>query len=259
MARKPMTEEQKEKARQNLAKARAARQQNKEAQEEVSQADVNTNDVLAQLVAKVQELEGQLSSQQKFDETARLSKATVGNSGVQGIQYKWDINPDSYPDPTPQLYNEPSLSRYNLKENFRFKWGVTGVEYDKAGVNYAEPRFTVELWRIPSDMEKQEHPNITEIFIKRAILHEDEVAARRAAEKLGLTDTFGSFKEMMDAMRYHRIRKWLLDIFNPPQIETRKSSKEVVIGGKVVQVNQEAVSPAGGESQAAQLRREVAR
>ena len=69
------------------------------------------------------------------------------------------------------------------------------------------------------------------------VLHEDEVVARAASDKMGILESFASFQEMMDEMRFIRIRAWLLDLFKPPKVETHNHRPtQQGIDGKVVEV-----------------------
>lgn len=198
--------------------------------------------MLLQLLAKVTDLENArtvpMSADKALEETAKMQgyDVNVGKNGVQGRVFKYPIEKSYYPDPTDRLYDEPILRRFNLRDNFYFDWEVEGVEYEKYGVTYAEPRFIVRLFRRMFE-DDGITPNGQLALVNRQIQHEDEIAARTAAGKLGMTDSFESFQEMMDEMRYYRIRQWLLDLFTPVQVHSHsKQSTQMVIDGKVVEV-----------------------
>lgn len=198
--------------------------------------------VLESLMAKVAELEKQRNPNMT-PEAALATTATmqgydinVGKNGIQGRVFKYPIEKGFYPDPTSRLYDEPRLSRYNLRENFVFDWDVEGVEYEKYGVTYAEPRFTVRLFRKLFE-DDAVTPNGKVALVNRAIVHEDEIVARIGADKLGLTNSFESHQDMLNEMRYYRFRQWLLDLFTPPKVEQHnKQATQMVIDGKVVEV-----------------------
>lgn len=191
--------------------------------------------------------------------TAQMQgQPVIGRNGIQGKMFKYPIEESYYPNPIDRLYDLPELSRFNLRENYFFDWEVTGAEYEKYGVTYAEPRFTIRLFRKMYDEEGQ--PNGKVALINRHIQHEDELVARAAADKLGLTDTFESFQEMMNEMRFMRIRQWVLDLFKPPKVETHKNKPTTMnIDGKVVEVfdTEGLIDGESGISKAAGLKREV--
>lgn len=191
--------------------------------------------------------------------TAQMqNQPIVGRNGIQGKMFKYPIEASYYPNPIERLYALPELSRFNLKENYFFDWEVTGAEYEKYGVTYAEPRFTIRLFRRLYDDEGQ--PNGQFALINRHIQHEDEIVARAAADKLQLTDTFESFEEMMTEMRFMRIRQWVLDLFKPPKVETHKNKPTTQnIDGKVVEVfdTEALIDGESGISKAGSINREV--
>lgn len=198
--------------------------------------------LLLQLMQKVNDMESRtaipMSVDEALDQTAKMQghDINLGKNGVQGRVFKYPIEKSFYPDPTERLYDEPLLKRFNLRENFHFDWDVEGVEYEKYGITYAEPRFTVRLFRRLFG-EDGLTPTGQLALVNRAIQHEDEIAARTAADKLGMSDNFESFQEMMDEMRYYRLRKWLLDLFSPVQVNHHaKQATQMVIDGKVVEV-----------------------
>lgn len=223
------------------------------------------SDVLETLLKKVEELEKQrnpnMTPETALADTAisRGYDINVGGNGVQGRLFKYPVEKSYYPDPTDRLYNEPRLSRYNLKENFVFDWDVEGVEYEKYGVTYAEPRFTVRLFRRLFE-DDGVTPSGRVALVNRAIMHEDEIVARHAAEQLGLADTFTSHRDMLNEMRFHRFNKWLLELFAPPQVEQHnRQSTQMVIDGKVVEVfdTEVLIDKGAAESKSAEVERQV--
>lgn len=198
-------------------------------------------ELLKTLIAEIEELKKQKNPNMTPD-AALATTATmqgydinVGNNGVQGRIFKYPVEKSYYPDPTQRLYDEPTLSRYNLRENFHFDWEVEGVEYEKYNVTYAEPRFTIRLFRKIFDEEGKLTGQLA--LVNRAVVHEDEIVARIGAEKLGLQDKFKDFQDMMNEMRYYRFRSWLLDLFTPAKVEQHnRQSRQMVIDGKVVEM-----------------------
>lgn len=252
MAKKPLSDEQKEALKARLAAGREAAKAKREA-DEVQEAKIPVNhqkveakktvevdaSVIEELMRKVQELE-KLKNPSMTPETALATTAqmqgydiNVGRNGVQGRVFKYPVEKSFYPDPTERLYDEPRLSRFNLRENYFFDWDVEGVEYEKYGVTYAEPRFTVRLFRRMFDENGE--PTGRMALVNRAIQHEDEIIARIGAEKLGIEDSFESFQHMMNEMRFYRFRSWLLELFTPPKVEQHNhSARQMVVDGKVV-------------------------
>lgn len=201
--------------------------------------------LIASIVAATLELQKQnpqamaAAPSQKIDEIARLSGASVGANGVEGIVSKYPVEKSYYPDPTNRLMAEPSLQRYALQHNYLFRWNVDGVEYIKNNVAFSEPRFTLELFRKIYDDDGV--PTGKAALVTRNMLHEDQMTTRMASVKLGLVEKFGegedNMRELMDEVRYWRMQQWLFQVFSPAKIEThRKRPTTQVIDGKVVEV-----------------------
>lgn len=198
--------------------------------------------VLEKLLAEVEELKKQKNPEMTPEAALHYTAAVqgfntnVGQNGVQGRIFKYPVDKGFYPDPTVRLYDEPRLQRFGLKDNFLFDWDVEGVEYEKYGVTYAEPRFTVRLFRRIFESDGIT-PTGQMALVNRNILHEDEIVARAAADKLGLTESFSSFQEMMNEMRYHRIRQWLFELFTPVDVhQHNRQARQMVVDGKVVEM-----------------------
>lgn len=216
------------------------------------------------LMGEIEELKKQknpdMTPEAALQYTAQMQgQPTVGRNGIQGKLVRYPIETSYYPNPVARLYAEPTLKRFNLEENYFFDWTVEGVEYEKYGVTYAEPKFTVRLFRRLFD-DDGITPNGQFALINRQIMHEDEVVARAAADKLGLTDSFESFEDMMNEVRFLRIRQWLLDLFTPVKVETHKNKPtQQVIDGKVVEVfdTEALIDGESGISKAGSINREV--
>lgn len=178
--------------------------------------------------------------------------------GVQGRVVKHSLSKADYPDPTDRLYDDPQLKRHNLRDNYIFTWEVTGEQYQKDNVTYAEPRFIVSLYRrLFNDMDEDTG---RAALISRNILHEDEFIAQIIADKLGLLENFSSTKEMMDEIRYRRIRDWLIPIFIPVKPEQHANRRtEMVIDGKAVEVfdTEKVLGEAAADSKAATIQQQV--
>lgn len=230
----------------------------------VKTVEVN-EDLLRTLMAKVAELEKDknphMTPEAALTYTAQVQgyNTNIGANGVQGRIFRYPVEKGYYPDPTERLYEEERLKRFGLRENFFFDWDVEGVEYEKYNVTYAEPRFTIRLFR-----RVFAEDGVTETgkmaLVNRQIMHEDEIVARAAADKLGMTDKFESFADMMNEMRYYRIRQWLLDLFTPPNIQAHAAqSRPMVIDGKVVEMfdTEALIDKGSAESKSASLLSDV--
>lgn len=207
--------------------------------------------------------------EEKADATAQAlgvqtnqNKAVLSANGIQGITYRYDIDKGHYPDPTERLLSEPSLARFAMKENFRFRWSVDGEQFEKHGMTFAEPRFTLELFRLLFDEEGQ--PTGRMALVARAMQHEDDFVVRMAASNLGLLDKFEDseegFRMLRDEIRYWRLQQWLLNIFTPAKIKTfRRAPKTEVIAGKAVEVydTEELTDHDSGVAKASSLKTET--
>lgn len=211
----------------------------------------------------------QATPDEKADQTAAAigvqsnqNQAVVGANGVQGITYRYDIEKSHYPDPTDRLLSEPSLARFAMKENFRFRWSVDGVQFEKHGMTFAEPRFTLELFRLLFDEEGT--PTGRMALVARAMQHEDDFIVRMAASNLGLLDQYPDteegFRMLRDEVRYHRLQQWLLNIFTPAKIRRfKRAPKTEIIAGKAVEVydTEELTDHDSGVAKASSLKTET--
>ena len=176
---------------------------------------------------------------QQIGAPSRPNEASVGKNGIQGITYRYDIEKSHYPDPTARLLAEPKLARFAMSENFRFRWSVDGEQFEKHGMTFAEPRFTLELFRMLFDDEGE--PTGRMALIARQMQHEDDFVVRMAAAELGLLDQYPDteegFRMLRDEVRYWRIQQWLFSIFTPAKITSfRRAPKTENIAGKIVEV-----------------------
>jgi hypothetical protein len=208
--------------------------------------------LIATIVATVQAMQtanpqiAKATPDEKADQTAAAmgvrgdqSKAVLGKNGVQGISYRYDIEKSHYPDPTKRLLAEPKLANFAMEYNYKFRWSVDGEQFEKHGMTFAEPRFTLELFRVLRDDENE--PTGRMALVARAMQHEDDFVVRMAADQLGLLDQFEDteegFRMLRDEVRYWRLQQWLLAIFKPAKINTfRRAPRTEVIAGKAVEV-----------------------
>ena len=230
---------------------------------QLMQMMAQTQQMIAQTLAQNPQV-AQATPEQKVEEVARLTgnEARVGAKGVQGIVFRYPVERDWYPDPTDRLLDEPQLRRFAMRENYIFRWAVDGETYEKNGVTFSEPRFTVELFRRLYDDEGQETGKMA--LVARHMQMEDEMTTRKVAQELQILDKFPEgeegFRQLMSEVRYHRIQQWLLDIFRPAKIKTfRKRPTQQVIDGKVVEVydTEELTDKDTAASQASTLKSEA--
>lgn len=217
----------------------------------VPQTEPVDSNLVASIVAAVIQAQKQFPQaaeatvEQKFDELEATApnknhSARLGAGGeVQGIVYRYEVDKNYYPDPTERLLSEPRLARFAMKENFIFRWSVDGVEFKKNNITYAEPRFTLELFR--KLFTDDGTPTGQAALVARNIMHEDDFTTRVMAGKLNILDQFDDseegFRSLMNEIRFQRFREWLIAVFTPAKIEThRRQSRPMVIDGKVVEV-----------------------
>lgn len=265
MPRRKLSEEQKAKMAAGREAAKQRKLADKQLQDElpttplnppVTEPSDNLTDLVVQLMREVEELKKanpnvQVSPQAAVETLAQMNgtNPTIGAQGVQGRVFKYPVEKSFYPDPTERLYEDERLKRFAMRENFYFKWDVSGETYEKYGITYTEPRFTVELYRYLLDEDGERTGQMA--LINRQIQHEDEFVARVAADKMGLA--FDTHEELLNEMRYQRIRQWLLGVFTPQKINTyQRRSRTMVIDGKVVEVTdtEDVVEQAKGIEQA---------
>jgi hypothetical protein len=224
------------------------------------------DELLLKLLREVEELRQQQSAgynpQAALEAKGQMMNGGValGKNGLQGVVMRYPIEPSYYPNPIERLYDEPTLKRFNLRENYFFDWKVEGVEWEKANITYAEPRFTCRIFR-RMFQEDGVTPSGQYALINRMILHEDEVVTRIAAEKLNLKESIGEdFDALMSEVRFFRIRQWLVDLFSVPKVESHnREPRQMVVDGKVVEMFDSEVLIDGdsGISKADSVSREV--
>lgn len=273
MAQKPRTEKQlaNDKRLADAAKQRRAEREITTAPElsgdktevDVAQSSSPTDMLLMRLMNEIDELKKaqkvQPSPEAALETIGQMQQPTVGKNGLQGQIFKWSVDASYYPSPIERLYDEPTLRRFNLRDNYFFDWEVSGVEYEKHNISYAEPRFTIRIFRRIFD-DDGVTPNGQMALINKHIQHEDELVARIAADKLGLREQFPDFRELMDEVRFLRIRQWLLYLFAPPSVnQYQRRARQMVIDGKVVEMfdTETLIDGEVGKSKASSVSRET--
>lgn len=220
---------------------------------EAYRANANNNISKEQVLTELGSM--QQPPRQDFNNGVTVS----AQGGIQGRITKYPLTKEHYPDPRDRLYDDPRLRRHNLRDNYILTWEVQGEQYVKDGITYAEPRFIVQLFRrLFDDMDE---PTGQAALISRMMLHEDEFVAQIIADKMGMLQNFNSVGEMLDEIRYHRIRDWLLPIFIPVKAEEHRNKKtEMVIDGKAVEVwdTEKVLGESAADDKASTIRQQVA-
>jgi hypothetical protein len=245
MARK-WTEEEKQAFGANMKRLREEKLA-KEMEEEIEALGTELDEESEQenvLVPKAQldELLKRIAAVEKDKDN--LSGAPAQGVGVYGnpvgLITKYPTNPGLYPDPRPQLMEEPKLQRFGFKDNFVLSWEIkSDFEYEtKWGTHFTEPRFKLTLYqRILDDygdpvLSEDGTPKLK--IIQTHYLFEDSLSVDRMAQDINITLTG---KELYDYVRYERIKDWLFGIFLRPKIaKSQLSPVETVMDGQVVQV-----------------------
>lgn len=168
------------------------------------------------------------------------ARGTSPDGRTLGIVEKHSIEVSDYPNPTEKLYDEPALKRFALRDNYLLKFEIKGITYEtKWGATIREPVFTVTLFRKQFDAEGKLANKL--IKVQKQVLTEDEFFAKQVASQMGLDLSEMTLKELMDRMRYERIKRWLLSLFIPSQNAkpVRKEHQTVIDGKPVTMVETE--------------------
>jgi hypothetical protein len=191
----------------------------------------------ADIMRMITELKSETSYwREKALENKGDGQAQMGARGLVGTITKYNLDKGHYPDPRERLSNEPRLQRFAFKLNYELGWEISVSQYKTAdGINYREPKFTLELHRIVMDEDSGE-PTNARYTVCRAIFHEDPDAALVVARENGVEVETWEERAFLDEMRYIRMRDWLIEAFLPPKpAQDKMNKREVVIDGKLVE------------------------
>lgn len=227
------------------AKMKAARQAKK--QQKPKDTDLPTTNGGSEELIKIIE---EMKSRQALLEAALLGKTQsqqITDSGIEGTREKFDTDPTKYPDYTDRLNNEPRLSRFGFKDNYRLFYEVKVSRYQRAdGVWEQQPRFIYQLWgrRVDPDTGEfivKEDPKTGEKMesiygINQFIFHEDPEAFFQVARDAGLDVENLDMKMLQEEGRYMQVLDWLLGCFYPEAARPAEERTEMVIGNKLVEV-----------------------
>jgi len=215
---------------------------------ETTVAPQTQTDNVTQLITltpeQLNELVNRLSGSNQTDKATppSFSQGLQTNSQGQlvGTTTKYNIDPDYYPNPIERLTeffdNDARTRRLAFSENYFVTWDIDAKPYEtKTGVSTQEPTFHTTLYMNMYDEEGDE----TEKAIVVQTLHfneDDQLAFAWAAEN-GMTPTVEAMRQIMDEVRFERVKQWCLDIFFPPRnFEPTTDFVEQAIGGSVVKV-----------------------
>lgn len=240
----PMSEEQREAARQRMKAMHAKKQAKKNleaTQEEKSFPDAvdgtkeapevkttYSNADIEELMRQVTELKNQVKAQPQgiqADQAGRLI----------GTFEKYGVDPKQYPSPVERLSEEPRLQRFAFPLNYELVFNVAVSSYQtQDGINTKEPRFTLQLIKIVMDEDSGE-PTNGRYMLYQMIFHEDPQAAIIIANDNGLPIDEENEADFLNEMRYLRMRDWLMDVFYPKPAQVKQGRKEMVIGNRLVE------------------------
>ena len=159
----------------------------------------------------------------------------IAGGSLVGRVDKYIIDPNYYENPSAKLADEPLLKRFAFDINYELGFTVSSTSYKTLdNINYREPKFTLELYRVAID-EKTGLPTNKRYVVARLVLHEDPEAAIVIARENGLEVEAQNEKDFLNAMRYLRFRDWLIAAFYPKPSDESIQRKEEVVDGKLVE------------------------
>lgn len=197
----------------------------------------------------------EMKSRQALLEAALLGKQVQGqqitDSGIEGTREKFDTDPTKYPDYTDRLNQEPRLSRFGFKDNYRLMYEVKVSRYQRAdGVWEQQPRFIYQLWGKRVDdtgeyivtTDPKTGQKMESLYgINQYIFHEDPEAFFQVARDAGLNTDALDMDMLQAEGRYMQVLDWLLGCFYPEAAKPSENRTEMVIGNRLVEVKQVAV------------------
>lgn len=208
------------------------------ASEEKKQATVEVPaELIERLLERLANEPGKPETVQVTDEPGTLSVSQQGRT--VGVLNKYPIDPDYYPSPVDFLMSLPTLSRFNLPENYELTWQVKGTQYEtKWGTWIQEPRFVVTLYRKAFDDDGNPIEG-RRYLVKEGWFTEDEALARGIAADIGIDINRIDVRGLLNQVRMKRFQSWLEEIFKPRGSMIRPATrKETVIGGIPVVVEE---------------------
>lgn len=259
-AKRTLTEEQREAARQRLAAARArkaeleaARLAEKkvapqdepadEPQEEAVQDEApevvettkNGEEDTKEILKRALEAIETLAKLQASGVVSQQNVPQMRNNKVVGVIEKYTLDPETYPSPVERIKAEERLQQFAFPYNYDLKYEVTTTSYEtKDGLNYIEPKFNLELHRIVRDPLTGDDSG-RRYVICRLVMHEDPQTALKVARDNNIAVDELAEQDFLNEMRYLQMRDWVLESFYHPISTNRSDRGEMVVDGKIVE------------------------
>lgn len=232
MGRKWTPEQKKAASERAKAAIEAAKQMEDHPQEAKANLDVED------LQKQIQELKKSLEALKSVDTPQSPQGPQVTSRGIIGLQEKYIMDPEYYPDPVERLSNEPKLKPFAFDENFEITYECAPIRpYEtRDGRLVTEPQFTLRLIRKVRDEDTNELTN-QRYVLRKGVFFEDPQTAVIVARDNGIDFNALEEKVFLDEMRYLRFREWLFDGFFPPKSDQQEVNKhETVIANRLVEV-----------------------
>lgn len=237
----PWSEERKQQARENLARARQKKLAMTQAEKKGTAlpdpkvTKITKDESTEELLKRALEAIANLTANQQFGNNLNTTQAVNGK--LVGSTDRFSVNPADYPDPTERLAEEPSLTRYGFKDNYELQWNFTTVSYqNKENIWLREPKMQLDLIVKVYDEDTGEATNGRYIR-NRLILCEDPDTAIWMARERGIDvpEDPASERSFLTEMRYLQARDWLFGCLQPNKPQAVNQKQHMVVGGKVVE------------------------
>jgi hypothetical protein len=245
----PMTEEQKQAARERMKAYHAAKKAEKEqatrlaTEEKVVEPEVKTEtqvysqediDELKRQIAEVSNALKLVQQSQPLPQPTQ-NQSNIINGRIVGITDKYTVDPAAYPDPTERLSKEPRLQPHAFEINYELEYVFGTSQYETIDkIWMKEPKLELSLSRkILNEMGEDTNGRY---LISTAVFFEDPQTAIIVARNNGYDVNEYNTVEFLNEMRYIQMRDWLIEQFYPPHtFEKRSNKQDMVVDGKVVQ------------------------
>jgi hypothetical protein len=249
MAKKPMTEEQKQVLRERLALARAARKPKQTLSTEpvsvnirpdIKPATPTSQDALLETLIKM--VDQMQNTRPNPSETNNIS--LNGNGQIQGVINKYPIDKAFYTDPVEELlaYADKAMPSMAVRTLYDIVWEFTDRPYQSAqNIWYNEPWHVIHLYKRMFDDQGEPVTTLDELGNKDEVVidwrtgyfFEDDVLVQQYANQHGLVNYDAT--EIANELRITRMKRWLRDVFFPPKPTSNFNAKQIVVNGQVVE------------------------
>ena len=248
------TDEQRQEAKERLAKARAAKQQ-KQTDTPKQTAHVETETpspsaapTIGGVQLSTEQFEALIAALTKGNSSSPATATNSFNAGLQtnaqgqvvGTKDLYNPDPDFYPSPVEELTayfeTEPKLRRFGFSYNYFLDWKVTAKPYQtKDGFMQREPTFNATLYATVFDDNGEDTGQFRIVQALQMNEDRDEAIDWAASNRIDVTPE--SMREIMDKSRFERVKRWLLAIFFTENNYTLNTqSNETVVDGQVVRI-----------------------